>query len=79
MAEIGRRLTYTGLSGDAGRDDNNVRAGQCLLQAIIRREVALDFSRGGDVGEIGGNARGVDDIEEAQLCETLSLMSIEET
>ena len=59
--------TDGGLTGNAGRDDHDVRASECVLQAVVLGEVALDLRDGADVGEIGGDAWGVDDIVEGEL------------
>jgi hypothetical protein len=58
----GRRLT-----GNASGDDDNVGASEGLPHAIVGGEEALDLGDGGDVGEIGGHAGGVDDIVEGEL------------
>ena len=48
----GTKITYSGLPWDTSRDDDEVSSSQSLLQAIIRRKIAFDFSRGRDVREI---------------------------
>jgi hypothetical protein len=58
---------HTGLSGDTGGDNDNVGAGQSVLETVILGEVASDLSLGGDVGEVSGNTGGVDDIVESKL------------
>ena len=55
------------LTGNTSRDDDDVCAGECVLQAIIFGEVALDLGNGADVGEIGGDTWGVDDIVKGEL------------
>jgi len=59
--------SHTRLAGDTSGDDNNVSVLERLLSAIIGREVASGLGAGGDVGEIGGNAGGVDNIVESKL------------
>jgi len=55
------------LTRNTSRDDNDVSARECLLETIICWEETLDLSNGGDVGEIGGYARCVDDIVKGEL------------
>jgi hypothetical protein len=59
--------TYPRLAGNTSGDDNNVRALESLKETIVGLEEALNLGRGRDVREIGGDTRGVDDIEETQL------------
>ena len=55
------------LTGDTSRNDDDIRTAECVLQAVVLGEVALDLRDGADVGEIGGDAWGVDDIVEGEL------------
>ena len=77
------------LTGNTGRDDDNVGIIESGLATLIFGKVAGDFiqstsvvsvsvtgifgcagyaySDGGDVGKIGSDARGVDDIVEGEL------------
>ena len=59
--------THSWFSGHTSGDDDNVSTPKSFGETIIRREVALDFGRSGDMREVGGNTRGVDDIIEAEL------------
>lgn len=61
------RDTYSGLSWNTSRDDNNIGTRQSLLQAIIRGKIAFNFGRGGYVGKIGSNTGSVYDIVETKL------------
>lgn len=55
------------LTGDAGGDDDDVGAGEGVLETVIFGEKAVDLGDGGDVGEVGGHAGGVDDIVEGEV------------
>ncbi len=55
------------LTRNASRDNNDIGAGEGLLQTIVRGEEALDLSNGRDVGQVGRHAWGVDDIVEGEL------------
>lgn len=56
------------LTGNAGRNDNDVGALQGLLQALaVLWEVAVDGGNGRDVGQVGGYTEGVDDIVKGQV------------
>jgi hypothetical protein len=59
--------THPWFSGHTGGDNDNVRTPKSLSKTITRREVALDFGRGGDMREVGGNTWRVDDIIQAEL------------
>lgn len=59
--------THSGLSWDTGGDDNDVGAGEDLLEAIVGREVSLDPRGRRDVRKIGGDAGSVHDIIEPEL------------
>ena len=56
------RGTHTGFAGHTGGNDDDIRTGQGFGETIVGRQVTLDFGWGGDVGEIGGDTGGVDDI-----------------
>lgn len=60
-------MTHTGLARHTRGDHDDVCAGQSLLESIVGRQVANDLCGCGDVGQIGGNSGGVDDIEECEL------------
>ena len=55
------------LTGNTGRDDDNVGTGHGLLHAIVGWQVALDLCDRGDVGKVGGDTWGIDDIVEGKL------------
>ena len=67
LPELREVNTYSWLSWDTGGDNDNVSAGEDLLEAIVGREVSLDPRGRCNVREIGGDSGGVHDIEEAQL------------
>jgi hypothetical protein len=58
---------HAGLAGNAGRDDDDVGILEGGLCAVVGGEVAADFGLGGDVGKVGSNSRGVDNIVQSQL------------
>jgi hypothetical protein len=55
------------LTGNASGNDDDVSASEGLLEAVVGGKEALDLGDGGDVGKVGGHARGVDDIVEGEL------------
>ncbi len=55
------------LTRDTGRDHHDISTGQGLLQAIVRGKEPLNLCNGGDVGQVGRHAGGVDDIIEGEL------------
>jgi hypothetical protein len=61
--------THPWFSGHASGDDDNVCTPKSLGKTVIWREVALDLGRSGDMREVGGNTRCVDDIIQAKLKE----------
>jgi hypothetical protein len=64
-----RRLdgTHSWFARHASGDNDNVSPLQSLGKTVIWRQVALNFGRSCDVREVGGNARGVDNIKETEL------------
>jgi len=58
---------HAGLARDAGGDDDDVGAGEGVLQAVVFGEETVDLGDGGDVGEISGDAGRVDDIVEGEV------------
>ena len=57
---------------NAGRDDDNVSSCECLLHAIVFGEVSVNLRHGGDVGQVGGDTGGVDDIVEREVVDLLA-------
>jgi hypothetical protein len=55
------------LTRNASWDDNDVGIGEGLLGSVILWQVTGDLCWGGDMGEIGRNTWGVDNIIESQL------------
>ena len=55
------------LTWDAGWDDDHVCSSEGLLHAIFCWEVAVDLRHGTNVGEVRGDAGGVDDIVEGEV------------
>lgn len=58
---------HAGLARNARRDDDDIGAGESVLQAVILGQEASELGHRGDVGEIGRDAGGVDDIVESEL------------
>ena len=65
--EFTSQKTYSRLAWNPGRDDNDVGAGQGLLETFIRRKVTHDLGWSCNVGQVGSDTRRVHNIIEAQL------------
>jgi hypothetical protein len=66
---LGPKWTYPRLTGNTSGNHDDFCASKSLLETVIGRETAYNFSGSGDVRQISGNTRSVDDIEESQLNE----------
>jgi len=55
------------LTRDTSRDNNDIRAGERLLHAIVGGEETLNAGNSRDVGEVGGDTGSVDDIVEGEV------------
>ena len=66
-----KQATHSGLPWYTSRDDDDVSTLQGLCKTIIGRQVSLNLGWGRDMGEIGSNSRGVDDIVETKLRRSL--------
>jgi len=66
--------THSWFSGHTSGDDDNVSTPESFGETTIWREVALDLGRSGDMREVGGNTRCVDDIIQTEL-EDVSILS----
>jgi hypothetical protein len=62
-----KQHTYPRLSGNTCGDNDDICTLESACEAVIGWEIALDDSRGVDVGQVGGNTWCVDDIEEGEL------------
>lgn len=62
-----RHETYAGLARNAGGDDNNIRALEHLLEAVVGREVSHDLGGRGDMRQVRSNTGRVHDIEQPEL------------
>jgi len=58
---------HTGFPWYTSRDHNNVGTSEDLLEPIVRGQIPFDFGGCSDMRQIGGNARGINDIEQAKL------------
>jgi hypothetical protein len=61
--------THAWFARHAGGNDDDLRSLECAGEAFVGREVSLDDCGRVDVGDIGGDAWGVDDIKEGKLCD----------
>lgn len=65
--------TYSWLTRYPGGDDHDLCTFKSLLEIdvlpllVLQRQIAVDFGRGRDVGEISRDSRCVDDIVECEL------------
>ena len=59
--------TYSWFPRYTGGDNNDIGTSQGLLETVIGGQVTSNLGGSGDVGEIGGDTGGVDNIEKAQL------------
>ena len=57
---------------NSGWDDDNVSSRERLLHAIVFGEVSVDLRHGGDVGQVGGDTGGVDDVVEREVVNFLA-------
>ena len=60
-------IAHPWLPWNTSRDYYNIGPSQGFLEAFIRGKEALDFRLGVNVRKVSSNARGVDDIKEAEL------------
>lgn len=54
-------------TGNASGDDDDVGTGEGLLHAIVGGEETVDGGNRGDVGQVGGDTRRVDDIVQREV------------
>lgn len=61
------RETYSWFPGHTCGNNNDLCAGESVLEAIVGREIAVDSGRSVDVGDIGRYSGSVDDIVQSKL------------